>query len=147
LLSLIDFLFNFILQHWVDWKFGFIIFYDFFSMGLFQSHDLSCGFDRLNQVVSVYFFGSFFNWTYIFNFTLQQLKFFFNLVFFFNLGYLIIGLRNFFQFVSVELSRSHEFSFFLFQLSTLNLLEIKLHNFFFLWSYLGFIIQIMSLTS
>jgi len=48
---LIDFFFNFILQHWADWKLKFVICFDLLFMGLSQSYDPSYKFDKLTWVV------------------------------------------------------------------------------------------------
>jgi len=40
--------FNFIIKHWVDWRFGFIVCFDLFFMKLSWSYDQGCGFDMLN---------------------------------------------------------------------------------------------------
>jgi hypothetical protein len=46
------FFFNFIIQHWVDWKIGFIICFNFISMRLSQSRDPKYKFGKLTQVDS-----------------------------------------------------------------------------------------------
>jgi len=46
----IDFLFNFIHQHWVDWKLCFIIYFDFLYMGLFKPYDSGHEFGRLTRI-------------------------------------------------------------------------------------------------
>jgi len=44
------FIFNFIFQYWVDWKLGFIIFFNLFSIGLSWSHNPDHIFDMLTRV-------------------------------------------------------------------------------------------------
>jgi hypothetical protein len=51
------------IRNWTSYFFYFI------SMGLSQSYDPSCKFDRLTRVV---FLGHFFNWVFFFNFILQH---------------------------------------------------------------------------
>jgi hypothetical protein len=49
--------FNFIFQHRVDWELSFVIYFNFLSIGLSQSHYLGCKFNRLTRVDLIYFFS------------------------------------------------------------------------------------------
>jgi len=52
-LFLINFiLLNFVLQHYVNWKLGFVIYFSLLSIRLFLSHDSGHKFDELNLVDS-----------------------------------------------------------------------------------------------
>jgi hypothetical protein len=53
------FFFDFIIQHWVNWEMSFIIYLDFFSIGLSWSHDEGHEFSRLTQAARGVFFLNF----------------------------------------------------------------------------------------
>jgi hypothetical protein len=60
-------LLNFILQHYVNWKLGFMIYFSLLSIRLFLSHDSGNKFDELNLVDSSCFLCSFLT-DFFFNF-------------------------------------------------------------------------------
>jgi hypothetical protein len=127
---LIDFFLNFILQYWIDWELGFMIYLDLLSMRLFMSRGLNHGFDGLTLVDSSYFLYYFL--IIFFQFLLLPL------------GWLGIKLHNLFLFFFLLIYPNFmtrvmtrviflvffNWFFFQFHFSILDLLEFELYNLF-----------------
>jgi hypothetical protein len=127
---LIDFFLNFILQYWIDWELGFMIYLDLLSMRLFMSRVLNHGFDGLTLVDSSYFLYYFL--IIFFQFLLLPLGWLLIKLHIFFLFFFLLIYPNFMTRVMTRVIFLVFFNWFFFQFhfSILDLLEFELYNLF-----------------